>query len=208
MTAMIVRATANPIDDAPPAPLHRFSVEDYHRLLQAGVFAEDEAVELLEGWIVQKMVRSPLHDATVEMVLDALRFRVPEGWRVRSQSAVTTSDSEPEPDAAVVAGPVSAHMENHPAPRELALVVEVSDATLSRDRGIKLRLYARAGIAAYWIVNLPERVVEVHLDPSGDTRAPGYGTRRVYRPQDTIELPIGQTTVQVPVAEFLQPAGQ
>jgi len=86
-----------------PGPLRRFSLAEYHRLLDAGVFADDEHVEMLEGLIVAKMIRKPSHDAVVDRVAELLRGILPAA-RVRVQSAITTGDSEPEPDLAVVRG--------------------------------------------------------------------------------------------------------
>src|SRR5215217_6477795 len=80
--------------------MRRFSVDEYHQLLEIGLLAEDERVELLEGWIVQKMTHNPIHDATVDRLAELLRDRVPRSWRLRIQSAITTADSEPEPDIA------------------------------------------------------------------------------------------------------------
>jgi hypothetical protein len=89
----------------PPVPVRKFTVEEYHRLIQLGVLHEDEPLELLEGWIVFKMPRNPLHDAVVSLILNrVLAPRLPEGWFCRGQSAVTTADSEPQPDIAVVRG--------------------------------------------------------------------------------------------------------
>jgi hypothetical protein len=80
-----------------PFPVWRFTVEEYHRLAESGVLEEDHAVELLEGWIVPKMIHNPPHDAAVELAQAAVSARLPQGWRPRIQSAITTSDSEPEP---------------------------------------------------------------------------------------------------------------
>src|SRR4051794_32544531 len=138
----------------PPGPVRRFTVAEYHRLVEVGVLTEDDPVELLEGWIVFKMPKNPRHDNTVFRVQQLLSRVLPADWLVRVQSAITTGDSEPEPDVTVAAGPVTAYDSRHPGPSEIALVVEVADTSLTRDRVDKQRLYARAQIAAYWIVNL------------------------------------------------------
>src|SRR5436305_4096318 len=85
----------------PPAPVRRFTVDEYHRMIQTGILEEDDSVELLEGWIVLKMPRNPPHDVAIDLAREAIETRLPAGWRVRVQSAITTSDSEPEPDLAV-----------------------------------------------------------------------------------------------------------
>ena len=189
---------------APPAgQLKRFTVDEYHKMIQAGVFDEDARFELLEGWIVSKVTKNPLHDMTVDLVHDLLRDRV-SGWRVRSQSAITTSDSEPEPDVAVAQGPATRYKINHPGPTDLALVVEVSDSSLGRDRNEKLIVYARAAIPVYWIVNLPDQVVEVYTDPSGPAARPTYRKTDTFHPKDAIPLIVaGQTLAPIPVRDIL-----
>src|SRR5207244_13321222 len=89
----------------PPRFMRRFTVDEYHRMIQNGVFADDDRFELLEGWIVAKMSKNPPHEVAVDKSHEAIRSCLPAGWRVRSQSAITTNDSEPEPDLAVVRGP-------------------------------------------------------------------------------------------------------
>src|SRR5882762_3647803 len=88
----------------PPLPVRRFTVAVYHRMIDVGLLTEDEPVELLEGWIVPKMPRNPPHDGTIQRINKRLGRCLPPGWDLRVQSAVTTADSEPEPDLAVVRG--------------------------------------------------------------------------------------------------------
>jgi Uma2 family endonuclease len=188
----------------PSLPVRRFTVDEYHRMIQAGILTEDDAVELLEGLVVPKMPRNPTHDGTIEIVAEAVRCRLPAGWRVRGQSAITTMDSEPEPDVAVVPGSVRSHLQHHPGPQEIGLLIEVSDATLARDRNEKARMYARAGIVCYWIINLIDRQVEVHTDPTGPGPNPVYRQRQVYAGATSVPLVIGgQEVAQIPVSELL-----
>jgi hypothetical protein len=114
---------------------------------ELAILTEDDRVELLEGWIVPKTVHNPPHDTTIELIDAALRPVLPKGYRLRIQSSITTADSEPEPDLAVVRGRARDHAARHPVPEETDIVIEVAGASLSRDRGTKLRLYARAEIA-------------------------------------------------------------
>src|SRR5947209_6415194 len=111
-------------------PLHRFSVEQYHRMVEAGVFGPEERTELIEGLVIKKMVRLPPHDAALNRLMRRLARLLPEEWALRVQSAVTARDSEPEPDLAVALGPEENYDARHPGPKDLALVVEVSDSTL------------------------------------------------------------------------------
>jgi hypothetical protein len=126
------------------------------------------------------------------------------GWRVRSQSAITTADSEPEPDVVVAAGPATHYKEQHPGPKEIALVVEVSDSSLNRDRTEKLIIYARAAIPVHWIVNLQEQVVEVYTDPTGPAVRPTYrGTDRFFL-DDAVPLAVGGNKLPpIPVRDIL-----
>ena len=157
-------ATSNTASEFSPFPIRRFTVDEYHRLAELGVLSAGERVELLEGWLVPKMIHNPAHDGTIELLDDLLRPMLPEGWRLRIQSVVTTGDSEPEPDIAIVRGPAGRYLSKHPGAADIALVIEVAESSLDRDRH-KRRLYARAGIVCYWIVNLVDRKVEVYGNP-------------------------------------------
>lgn len=193
-------------DDAsglPPWPVRRFTVDEYHRMIQEGILTEDDRVELLEGWIVPKMARNPPHDVSVALVNDALRRHIPGDWHVRPQCAATTVDSEPEPDAAVVRGRIRDYLPSHPGGGDAGLFVEVSDSSLPRDRR-KKRIYARARVPVYWIVNLIDDQVEVYSDPAGEGDEADYRSEQVFRRGEAIPLVLdGQEVSQVPVDEIL-----
>src|SRR6516225_7908384 len=91
----------------PPANafLRRFTVDEYHRMIDAGILTEDDPVELLEGWVRYKMPRNPRHDTRIDVTKQALMAVLPSAWWVRDQKAITLSDSEPEPDLTVVPAP-------------------------------------------------------------------------------------------------------
>jgi hypothetical protein len=184
--------------------MRRFTVDEYHRMIQAGILTEDDPVELVEGWIVLKMPHNPPHDGTVDQDREVIQSRLPPGWRIRVQSAITLSESEPEPDLTVVPGPASRYFDHHPGPQEIALVVEVSDSSLACDRQEKARMYARARLVCYWIVNLVDRQVEVYTDPSGPGRNPSYRQQQTYGPTDAVPLVIGgQEVARIPAQELL-----
>lgn len=189
-----------------PSP-RRFTVAEYHRLIQAGVLAESERVELLEGWIVQSMSRNTPHDTALDKTEEAIRSVLPGGWRVRSQRAITTGDSEPEPDCAIVSGDLDAYAAKHPTPQDIAFVVEVADTSVWLDRTIKGRIYGRAGVLIYWVVNVRDRQVEVYVDPTGPTEPPeaaGYRSRQDYREADSVPVVIqGQEVARIPVFNLL-----
>jgi Uma2 family endonuclease len=137
------------------------------------------------------------------IVEEAVRSRLPSGWIIRIQSSLTTSDSEPEPDVAVVRGGPRDYLRRHPHAEDTCLVVEVADSSLQRDR-IKARLYARAGVPAYWIVNLIDSQVEVYWEPTGPSAQPEYRQKAVYRSGDRVPfLPPGGAVHEIPAVELL-----
>jgi Uma2 family endonuclease len=186
------------------AGFRRFSVAEYHKLIEIGILTEDDNLELLEGYLVHKMSRNPPHDATIQKVMKRLFRILPPDWDLRVQSAVTLTTSEPEPDLAIVRGDENSYLTHHPGPADIGLVIEVADATLSGDRIDKGRIYARAGIACYWIVNLVNRQVEVYTAPSGPSASPAYVRRQDLHPGDDIPLTLdGVVTASIPVRELL-----
>ena len=169
------------------AGFRRFSVPEYHHLCELGILTEDDNLELLEGYLVHKMPRNPPHDGTLHLLLRFLWRMVPDEWEVRCQSGVTLSDSEPEPDLAVVQTDPERYMRRHPAPSDIALVIEVADSSLDGDRADKCRIYARAGVPWYWIVNLVDLQIEVYSSPVGGP-TPGYRDRVDRRFGDEVEV--------------------
>jgi hypothetical protein len=184
--------------------MRRFTVDEYHRMIDAGILDETDRVELLEGSVVVKMPRNPPHDGTIQIARKRLTPVLGPGWDLRIQSAVTLADSEPGPDLAVVRGDERTYLSRHPGPADVGLVVEVADSSLPRDRVDKGRLYARAGIVVYWVVNLVDRQVEVYSRPSGPTAAPVYGQRQDHRPGSSVPLLLDGTLVGlIAVADLL-----
>lgn len=179
----------------PELPVWRFTVEDYARMGEIGVLTEDHRVELLEGLVVPKMIHGPAHDNTIELIEMALDAIDLTGWRHRTQSAITTIDSAPEPDVALVSGGPRDRAGRHPIPDEIGLVIEVADSSLARDRGPKARLYARAEIPTYWIVNLIDRQVEFCTEPTGPGAEPKYVTTTTCKPGE--EVPVVLDGVEV-----------
>jgi Uma2 family endonuclease len=183
----------------PPYPIARFSVEQYHRMVASGAFTEHDRLELIDGWVVEKMAKGPAHEYATGRCEELLRERLPPGWHVRNQAPVTLARSEPEPDLTVALGERGAYRHRHPSSREIALVVEVADTTLATDR-LKANTYAEAGIPAYWLVNLVDRCVEVYTQPG----PVGYAERRVAGAGDAAPFAAGSNhSENVPVAAIL-----
>ncbi len=183
-----------------PAPV-RFTVDQYQRMITLGIVPEDTPVELLDGWIVNKMARNPPHDSAILRTQTALIRRLPANWFCRGQSGMTTDTSQPEPDLAVVPGPLELYDHHHPTGHEMALVIEVSDSTLARDRNVKAPLYAQGGTPIYWILNIIDDWVEVYTEPTAEA---GYQRRQDYRRTESVPLVItGSEIATIPVQEIL-----
>jgi Uma2 family endonuclease len=161
-------------------PRHRFTVEDYHRMVEAGILTEDDPVELIHGEVVVMAPIGTRHTACVNRlveVFDGLRPSV-----LRSvQNPVRLSDSEPEPDFALLARRDDFYASAHPVPADVRLVVEVAEASLPFDREVKGPLYAGNGIREYWIVDLEGDRIEIRRRPEGtswgEVGAAGRGER-------------------------------
>jgi Uma2 family endonuclease len=148
---------------------HSFTVEEFERMGEAGIFPPDARLELIEGEIVELSPIGSPHAACVTYLTHILN-ELEREFQVRVQNPVWLSDfSEPQPDLALVHWRDDFYRGAHPSPADVLLVVEVADTTVITDRSIKLPLYARAGIREAWLVNIPDGRIEIFSDPSGDT---------------------------------------
>jgi len=196
--------TLQPVTYGHDASMARFSVARYQRMIETGVLSAEDKVELLENYVVLKMPRNPRHDSSVQRILRPVMRVLPPQWDVRVQSAITLADSQPEPDFAFVRGSSSAYENRHPGPADIGQLTEVADSSLLRDQRDKTRIYARAGIPIYWIINLVDQRIEVYSQPSGPTAIPAYGSFQVYQPGDALPLVLdGNTVGTLAVADLL-----
>lgn len=165
-------------------PLRRFRVDEYHRLIEAGVLGEDEHVELIDGVIVAMAPQGIPHAYAIQELTRLLAPQLPDEYRLRPQLPATLDDwNEPEPDFAIVRTEATRGKKNHP---DHALVmIEVADSSLRYDRTRKAALYARRRIPEYWIVNVTERAIEVHRDP--DAAGKRYRVTEILRAGQTLE---------------------
>lgn len=190
----------------PTCPVRRFTLGEYHRLIEIGILWSGDPYELIDGWIVRKSPKYPPHSSTVTRAYRRLDRLSGDAFAIRSQQPVSiaATASEPEPDVVVAVGPDGRYNRAHPAPRDVLLLVEVADiASLTWDRGVKLTAYARSKIPVYWIVNLEDRRVEVYTTPRGG-RAPAYRTRTDYAPGDAVPVVVaGKSLGTIPVGELL-----
>jgi Uma2 family endonuclease len=178
--------------------VHSWTREDYERMAELGLF-QDRRVELVDGVVYEFMTpqQSP-HATGVQKSLRSLQALFPPtGWDVRCQSPLLLGPSSmPEPDLAVVVGEPDDYFHAHPS--TAVLIVEVADSSQLHDRKRKAKVYARAAIADYWIVNLRTDAVEVLRDPRDGV----YQTRRICRRGETIS-PVARPEASVAVADLL-----
>ena len=184
----------------------RWTLERYHQAIELGLLTENDRVELLFGKLIEKMPTGNLHAATVEKLDDYFRYLLGREYQYREEKPVTLPNaSEPEPDYVIAYRKADYYASGHPTPPDILLLVEVSDATLYIDRNAKARAYALAGIKEYWIVNIPGRKVEVHLNPLADEGI--YSQVSHYSEDGTFESPfagevrVGDLLVEEPESE-------
>lgn len=187
-------------------PTRRWRRVEYDRLVELGWF-RGERLELLDGLLVVSEPQGSPHMAIVTHVGQVLAAAFGPGWHVRLQGPLALDDdSEPEPDIAVVPGVPLDYVDAHPS--TAPLIVEVADSSLRLDRRFKAGLYARGDLPEYWIVNLVDRVLEVHREPYLAAEADGgavYRSVEVLRPPATVR-PLAAPTASIAVADLLPPA--
>jgi Uma2 family endonuclease len=162
-----------PADTSEPRP-RRWTRDEFHRMADIGFF-QGQRAELIEGEVMVLSPQKAEHFTATDRVTELLRGVFATGYQVRMQGPIELGPhSEPEPDVAVVRGTREQYASRHPTSADL--IAEISDSTLASDRSRKASLYARAGIADYWIVNLVERKLEVRRGPVVDAaQVYGYG---------------------------------
>jgi Uma2 family endonuclease len=197
-------------DEFEPQP-HLWTREEYYQLAETDLFIDGKHVELIEGAIVDM---SPMYEPHFVSVTTRLRRALSpldrNGKHLRLQGALSLGPdyrpSDPEPDGALVEGEPEDYEDARHHPTSALLVVEVSEASLKRDRGWKSSLYAAAGIQEYWIIDLVNNRLEVRREPRPSARArfgSNYGDRTVYHPGDVISC-LADPDVEIPVSAFFR----
>jgi Uma2 family endonuclease len=179
-------------------PRRLFTVEEYHRMAAAGIFHPDERVELIEGEIVQMSPIGPRHAGCVINANRLFITRLGERVVVSPQNPVVIQPrSEPQPDLLLLRPRAISYSHEHPTPEDVLLAVEVADTTVRFDRLVKARLYARAGIAEFWLLLAMDGAVEVYRGPGAD----GYASVTLLGPSQTVS-PLAFPDVGFAVASF------
>lgn len=160
-----------------PGGQKRWTVDQYLAMCETGIVCAEDRVELLDGEIIEKMGQDFVHIDGISFLVEALRTALGAGYHIRSQVPIRTGASVPEPDVSALRGSHRDFVGRYPRPDEIVLVGEVSNSTLRTARDRKATIYARAGFAEYWILNVADRQLETFRNPlpSGV-----YGEARVY----------------------------
>jgi Uma2 family endonuclease len=178
--------------------LYRLTVREYERI---GGMLDDDRVELIDGYLVKKMVKNPPHVIACRRVDTEIMRIAAVGWHTRAGDPIRISGrTEPEPDVVLVRGILNDYAARHPGPSDIALVVEVADTTLAKDRR-RTRTYGPAGIPIYWIVNLINRQVEVYSGPSSS----GYSSRIDFLGGQNVPVVIGGVQVGTIAVDAILP---
>ena len=176
MSTQVLEQTEAAVGSNPP--LYRFNVDQYLKMIEAGVFPDGARVELLSGVVVSKMTKYTPHNYAVMMLGACLRPILPSGWIIREEKSIVLGDNwRPEPDLVVARGPYSRYARADPNAADLALI---ADSSATEDRGLKWRRYAATGVPSYWIIQIKHDRVDVFNDPSGRGESASYRASASY----------------------------
>ncbi|MDZ8106092.1 MAG: Uma2 family endonuclease [Nostoc sp. DedQUE12a] len=169
----------------------RFTIEEYHQLIELGFLKEGDRIELIRGELIQMVAKGTPHTVCGSILCRQLDRLLGDRAVIRGQDPITLpNQSEPEPDVAIARGKDEDYLAHHPYPEDIFLVVEISDSTLDYDQTKKLELYAEAGIANYWIVNLNARQLESYSQPYQNAQGKfNYLSKQIHLPDETVAIP-------------------
>lgn len=181
--------------------LRLLTVKDYHQMVESGILAADERVELIEGQLYRMAAKGTAHSAAVTRVDRIFSDRLGAQVLLRFQDPVGLSEvSEPEPDIGLVKPNPLDYEDHHPTPAEIFLLIEVADSTLKRDLDIKAPAYGRAGVVETWVLDIPGQCLHVFREPS----PVGYDVHLVLTESERI-APLAFPSCLVQVSELLRP---
>jgi Uma2 family endonuclease len=175
---------------------YRLTVRQFERIIDAGILRAEDRVELLGGLLIKKMTVNDPHDFAVSDLAERLRGLLAPVWFIREEKSVVLGRYwRPQPDISVVRGPRDRYRRRGPRARDLGLLVEVTDSTYPKDRGWKWEKYAGCRVPVYWIVNIPERRIEVYSLPSGRGKAAQYRDCTTYGADQEVPVIIEEREV-------------
>jgi Uma2 family endonuclease len=169
----------------------RFTIDEYHRLIELGFLSERDRVELIRGELIQMTAKGTPHTVCGAILCQQLDRLLADRAAIRAQDPITLpNDSEPEPDVVIARGNHVDYLAHHPYPEDILLVVEISDSTFTYDQTTKLELYAEAGISNYWMVNLNARQLEYYSQPYQNAQSKfNYLSKQVYLTNQSVTIP-------------------
>lgn len=175
----------------------RFTIDEYHRLIELGFLTEGARIELIRGELIQMTAKGTPHTFSTTRLCRQLDRLLGDRAVVRCQEPITLlNDSEPEPDVVIARGTDEDYLPHHPYPQDILLVVEISDSTLTYDQTTKLKLYAEAGILDYWIVNLNARQLERYNQPYENAEGEfNYLSKQISLPPKSVAIPGFEATL-------------
>ena len=182
-----------------PLQLRLWTVKEYHRMAEAGIFDSSERVELLEGKIIWMVAKGTSHRSAVGRTYKLLEHRIGHKACIAIQDPVKLNErSEPEPDIAVVKIDPLDYADHHPTPTEIYLVIEVADSSLKLDTEIKAKAYSQAGIKDYWVLDVVKRELIVLRNPTTE----GYQNQEIITEHQKIS-PLDFPDLEIVVTEML-----
>ena len=195
------KADTTPAVESGPRPYH-MPVEVYDRLVESGVFGDKSPIYLWKGRLVEPMTKGEPHEFALGELNGVLVRLTQGGWHVRPSSPVRVfDDSKPEPDFVILRGENRDYRKRKPTPRDVAMLVEISDSSLPHDAGDKCDGYASTSIPVYWIVNIPDRRIDVYTRPTGPVAHPRFESCLSFGPDDEVPVildgrEVGRVTVK------------
>lgn len=169
----------------------RFTIDEYHRLIDLGFFQEGDRIELIRGELVPMVSKGKAHTTCCRNLIRELPKLLRDRATLQCQDPILLpNNSEPEPDFVIVRNRADNYLSRHPMPEDIIGVIEIADSSLQYDREVKLPLYAEANIAEYWLVNLLENQLEIYKAPYQKSNAVfDYRQKQVLLPDETVALP-------------------
>lgn len=181
--------------------LKSWTVRDYHRMSEMGILDPNERTELISGQITLMVAKGTPHVITLQLLASELLGQLGTIALIRTQDPIHLDDSsEPEPDLVIVRGKILDYIDRHPQPTDIYLLVEVADSTLNYDCQVKDKVYAKAGIPEYWVIDIKNRQVHIFRNP----QLTGYASHLILAESQTVSL-LAFPAVIMPIGSILPP---
>ncbi|HEY9824277.1 MAG TPA: Uma2 family endonuclease [Stenomitos sp.] len=178
----------------------KFTVSQYHQMIETGILTDRDHVELLDGEIIEMSPVGRRHAACVDRLTELLILQLTSRAIVRTQNPIRLSNnSEPQPDIAILRRREDFYATGHPQPEDIFLVIEVADTTIEFDRDIKIPTYAQENIPEAWLIDLNAEVVNIFQEPT----AKGYLKHQCFKADQQLRI-ASFSDVQINIAQFLR----